>query len=400
MTSSPNASWLDSRGMAMSDSNASHGVRKFLEIEPSVLSGTLKLPPSKSHSMRWLTLASMDQSPTKIEMWEIGEDVQAMINCLIGLGIDWDGLIMTGGNLNSPNAVLDCKNSGTALRFLIAQAATCDFTIILDGDASLRARSSLHLVESLGVSAKSLSENSEYPLQIDGPFSSKSVEIDVSKTSQFHSALMLMTPRTNGFRIETSGDAVSRKHSDLTWDLCKKTGAVNPGTPWLVKCPDVVIPSDASMMAFAKLAGLGVENPPDSSDAIGHDLENQFLRDSNDLITPMAAWLALGKGGTISGAKHAAFKESNRITKTAELLSKFGIKSKINEDGIALPGGQQPIKPQGIVETYGDHRIQMTAIILASKCGATIEGANLHKVAWPTFLEQLTSLGLKLKVHP
>ena len=384
----------------MSDSSAGREVGNLLEIEPSILSGTLRLPPSKSHSMRWLTLASMDQSPSRIEMWEIGEDVQAMIDCLTNLGIKWDGMTMTGGDLKPSNSVLDCQNSGTALRFLIAQAATCGFPITLDGDASLRARSSLHLVESLGISAQSLSENSEYPLQLTGPFTAKSVNIDVSKTSQFHSAMMLMAPRTNGFKINTHGEAVSRKHSDLTWDLCKKTGAVIPGEPWVVNCPDVVIPSDASMMAFAKLSGLDVENAPEVVDSIGHDLDNKFLRDSNDLITPMAAWLALGEGGTISGAKHAAFKESNRITKTAELLSKFGITSTINDDGITVLGGQKPVRPQGIVETFDDHRIQMTAILLASICGGIIEGATLHKVAWPSFLEQLVNLGLKVKNQP
>lgn len=387
-------------GKAVSYSSAGREVDNLLEIEPSTLSGTLRLPPSKSHSMRWLTLASMDKSPTRIEMWEIGEDVQAMIDCLTNLGIKWDGMTMTGGDLNPPNSVLDCQNSGTALRLLIAQAATCDFPITLDGDASLRARSSLHLVESLDISAKSLSQNSEYPLQITGPFCAKSVSIDVSKTSQFHSAMMLMAPRTNGFQIKTHGDAVSRKHSDLTWDLCKKTGAVIPGESWTVNCPDVVIPSDASMMAFAKLSGLDVDNAPEVTDSIGHDLNNKFLRDSNDLITPMAAWLALGEGGTISGAKHAAFKESNRITKTAELLSKFGITSTINDDGITVLGGQKPVRPQGIVETFDDHRIQMTAVLLASMCGGIIEGANLHKVAWPSFLEQLINLGLNVKNQP
>ena len=52
-----------------------------LEIEKSSLSGMLKLPPSKSHSMRWLTLASMDLNPTEIKMWEIGQDVQALLDC-------------------------------------------------------------------------------------------------------------------------------------------------------------------------------------------------------------------------------------------------------------------------------------------------------------------------------
>lgn len=371
-----------------------------LEIQPSSLVGRLKLPPSKSHSMRWLTLASMDSSPTKISMWEIGEDVQALIDCLIDLGIDWDGRVMTGGELNPPPSKLDCKNSGTALRFLIGQAATCDFPIALDGDSSLRARSSLHLPKSLGVEVKSGSKNSEYPMLIQGPFDLKSVEIEVSKTSQFHSSIMLMAPRTNGFSIIAKGEAVSRNHSALTWDLCKLTGATTPGRPWQVSCPDVVIPSDASMMAFAKLAGLNVENEPDNSDSIGHFLDDSELRDSNDLITPMAAWLALGEGGKITGAEHAAYKESNRILRTSEMLSKFSIKSTINSDGITVPGGQKPLRPIGIVETYGDHRIQMTAVILASISGGLVEGAELHRVAWPSYLEQLIDCGLKVRVQP
>lgn len=379
------------------DSNHSDSV---LEINPSNLSGLLKLPPSKSHSMRWLTLASMDNTPTKISMWEIGEDVQALIDCLCGLGIEWDGEVMKGGELLQPSSFLDCKNSGTALRFLIGQVATCDFKVVLDGDTSLRARSSLLLPKSLGVEVNSNSNDSEYPMEITGPFNLESVKIDVSKTSQFHSSILLMTPRTNGFSITTKGDAVSRNHSDLTWDLCKRTGAEIPGKPWIVSCPNVIIPPDASMMAFAKLANLGVENAPTSSESIGHFLDSTELRDSNDLITPMAAWLALGEGGTITGAKHAAYKESNRITRTADLLSQFSIKSTINSDGLSILGGQQPKKPNGIVETYNDHRIQMTAILLASICGGSVKGSNLHKVAWPSYLDQLIDCGLDVTVHP
>ena len=368
-----------------------------LEIEPSNLSGSVKLPPSKSHAMRWLTLASMDHNPTKIVMWEIGEDVQAMVDCLCALGMVWDGEIFTGGEFSEPDEKLDCKNSGTALRFLIAQSATCNFPIVLDGDSSLRARSSLHLVQSLGISSKSVDDSSEYPMSLQGPFSKDNVEIDVSKTSQFHSSLMLMAPRTSGFSITTLGSAVSRKHSKLTWDLCVRTGAKSPGIPWEVDCPDVVIPPDASMMAFARLAGLEVENAPEESDSIGHALDNSKLRDSNDLITPMAAWLALGEGGQITGASHAAFKESNRITKTVELLSRFGIESSATDDGISVNGGQIPTRPDGIVETYGDHRIQMTAILLSSICGGLVEDSNLHNVAWPSFVEQLQNCGLIIK---
>jgi len=370
---------------------------KVLFVAPSILSGVLKLPPSKSHAMRWLTLASMDKNPTKIMMWEIGNDVQAMIDCWHKLGLEWNGNTVTGGDLSQPNEVLDCVNSGTALRFLIAQSATCNFPIVLDGDASLRARSSLHLVESLGVAFSNEGNSSEYPLKVHGPFNKRIVEVDVSKTSQFYSAVMLMTPRTNGFTLLTKGDAVSRRHSALTWELCQLTGAKEPGVPWDVNCPDINIPPDASMMAFAKLASLDVENPPEESESIGHSLGNSVLRDSNDLITPMAAWLSMSNGGVISGAAHAAHKESNRITRTVEMLSKFGIESSATSDGIIVKGGQMPRRPEGVVATYGDHRIQMTAIILAGICGGEIEGSTLHEVAWPSYIEQLQSCGLVIE---
>ena len=370
--------------------------RTSLKIQPSRLVGNLRLPPSKSHAMRWLTLASMDISPTKIMMWEIGEDVQAMIDCLIKLGSEWNGEELTGCSKVSSGGKLDCKNSGTALRFLIAQSATSESIITLDGDASLRARSSLQLLNPLEISFEKHQE-SELPFSLKGPFNNQKVNIDVSKSSQFHSSLLLMAPRTSGFQIVTKGQAVSRKHSQLTWDLCKITGATEPGKPWLVNCPDVKIPADASMMAFAKLASLDVSNKPNEEDSIGHSFGNSSLRDSNDLITPMAAWMALGEGGIISDASHAALKESNRITKTVEMLSKFGISSIATNDGIKLEGGQIPRKPTDVVETYGDHRMQMTAIILASMCGGEIEGPDLHKVAWPSFIEQLQSCGLKVK---
>ena len=153
-----------------------------LEIQKSSLSGMLKLPPSKSHSMRWLTLASMDSNPTEIKMWEIGQDVQALIDCFIKLGLEWDGSIFKGGELSQPENTLDCKNSGTALRFLIGQSASCDFPILLDGDTSLRTRSSLQLLKSLGLVEPEIKEQ-QYPISIKGPLEKSIIEIDVSKTS-------------------------------------------------------------------------------------------------------------------------------------------------------------------------------------------------------------------------
>ena len=111
------------------------------------------------------------------------------------------------------------------------------------------------------------------------------------------------------------------------------------------------------------------------------------LNHANDLITPLAAAMAVGGGGVIMGASHAQYKESDRIECTVELLSKFSIDVERTEDGLRISGGQQLAAPQSIVPTFGDHRMQMTAVTLATKVGADIEGANLHEVSFPQFID-------------
>lgn len=369
-----------------------------VKISTSMLKGTISLPPSKSHAMRWITLASMDSTPTRISMHEVGEDVQALIDSLENFGIIFDEEHIVGGSLSNYSGTVNCKNSGTALRFLMAQLATTNQKITLDGDDSLRVRTCLPLLEALDISYEFLSEN-HLPISIEGPLKSTKIIVDTSVSSQFLSAILLMTPRTKGFELEMRGKSVSRKHSDLTWDLCKITGAERYGEPWVVKCPDVIIPPDPSMSIFAKLANLEINNPPSDQDLIGHDLESLDLTDSNDFITPMSALLALNQGGVITGAKHATYKESNRISRTKDMLEQFSIFVEETEDGLIIEGGQMPIEPKSVVKTYGDHRIQMTAIILAAMCGGKIEGENLHKVAWPSFLQQLESCGLNFEIE-
>ncbi len=370
----------------------------IITVFASQLRGFLELPCSKSHALRWLVLAANDPSPTRVIMSEIGEDVASMITCLGHLGIRYESETVYGGELVEPSTTLDVGNSGTTLRFLIAQCATCDFKVRLDGDDSIRSRSSRGLCFPLSL------EGENAPLNSGSTIITQDLEIDVSDSSQFLSALLLATPRMDGpRRISTIGRAVSRRHSDLTWRLCQETGAIEWGQPWIVNCPDeVVIPADASMMAFALLAGIDVSNPPSNEDSLGHEVllqnDNIYdLRDANDLVPPLAAHLCLTSGGEISGAAHASLKESNRLSRTVELLQSFGLEVKQNTDGFKIRGNQKLIQPKEVVKTHGDHRLQMTALILGLQVGAQIEGAELHRVAWPSFVEQLSALGAKIQ---
>ena len=121
------------------------------------------------------------------------------------------------------------------------------------------------------------------------------------------------------------------------------------------------------------------------------------LRHANDLITPVAALLALASGGSLTGAEHAAYKETDRTVGTVALLEQFGLKATYQDGVLNVPGGQTPQTPSGMVETYGDHRMQMTALVLAMGCkeSVLIKGATLHEVADPDAVDRWCRLGVE-----
>ena len=75
------------------------------------------------------------------------------------------------------------------------------------------------------------------------------------------------------------------------------------------------------------------------------------------------------------------------------MLASFGMASSATNDGIVIPGGQVPTRPESPVETHGDHRIAMTSMVLASKVGGTIVNPEISAVTDPGFIERLTGLG-------
>ncbi|NCG01583.1 MAG: hypothetical protein GWP25_07315, partial [Euryarchaeota archaeon] len=90
-------------------------------------------------------------------------------------------------------------------------------------------------------------------------------------------------------------------------------------------------------------------------------------------------------------------KESNRLSRTVELLSFFGIKATLLDDGIEVEGNQEPKKPDQPVPTFGDHRLFMTAVLLAAKTGGSVIGHTLHQVADESFLQRLQSAGIGIE---
>ena len=53
-----------------------------VEIRPSVLSGTVEAPPSKSYAHRLLIAAALSESECKIENISFSDDISATLDCI------------------------------------------------------------------------------------------------------------------------------------------------------------------------------------------------------------------------------------------------------------------------------------------------------------------------------
>ncbi len=405
-----------------------------IEVKPWTHCGpvTWRLPPSKSHLIRWLLMTSQGPENDSFKLTGVigaGADAIAMREALSTLGVEisdsedsWIVRAVGNNGFKKSNNGIDCANSGTAMRLLTIAVARIGEPILLDGDNSLRRRGNPEFwqqLKNVGIEITHSENEDGLPIIIRGPMKSGVITLDVNKTSQHLSALLLSMPALNGgeIRIEKVGDLVSRRHAELSFEIarmCGSSNAIDEDTldHFICQPPtEVSIPLDASHIAFAKLFetihGISTNIPEiEKKDAIGSEILFEIdltrhcevnLRDANDLITPLSAAMAIGGGGTICGASHAQYKESPRITSTVKLLASFGLEAKIHADGLDIRGGQVPVAPTQLVSTYDDHRIQMTAIILATKTGGMIDGVELHNVSDPKFLENLTSYGISLR---
>ncbi len=266
-----------------------------LEVEPTGLeSDSWILPPSKSHLIRMLLLCALSKKKhTLLGFERMGEDAESMMRCLSQLGVNFvakeDGIEITGKSLQgftrSPS-VLHAGNSGTALRLLIGLTSRLNFVSMVDGDASLRNRNHADLlaaISPLNVQFSYGIEQERLPILVHGPWNGNEMHVDVGRSSQPYTSLLLSSSELDvDCIITTKGDAVSRRHAALTIDLMRQSGAVlnledettiiapwtsNPPTEWIV-------PSDGSMMAFPILAcvlkkqSIFIENPVEKKDGV------------------------------------------------------------------------------------------------------------------------------------
>ncbi len=393
-------------------------------IEPITPKGVFeyRLPPSKIYMFIVFMFASISMNNTEIIFnGTPGEDIISMSNCLELMGVEiikeerkWIVKPPKNG-LIAPKEEIDCGNSGTVAKIMSVIAATFDSEIIVDGDSSLRNRSNIELANFLRELGCEVSGNG-FPCRIKGPMKiQKKLDIDVSRSSQPITSLILSSSDfKEEIDISLLGEKVSIGYLELTINLARKWGfegrLENNNirlSNWDVKSPGtVIIPSEISLYPMAILLEklhqdlqikVKKDDPDNLLSSTLEDLEKTNfeilnLVNASDIITPAAALMAISNGGEIIGAEHTKGKESDRIIKTCELLNAFSINCKPKKDGIKLYGKELPKRPEVEIKTHMDHRLAMTAVILATYCGAEIDNTEIIKVTHPEFMDLISSL--------
>jgi len=174
----------------------------------STISGTIRLPGSKSLSNRVLLLAALAEGTTVVENLLDSEDIRYMVSALQSLGVsvveDWEGRRATvtgvGGRFPVAGADLFLGNAGTAMRPLTAAVAAAGRGVFtLDGVPRMRERPIADLVDGLaqlGVDAACTLGTGCPPVRVDarGLPAGGTVRLSGKVSSQYLTALLMAAP--------------------------------------------------------------------------------------------------------------------------------------------------------------------------------------------------------------
>ena len=212
---------------------------EFLDVPAlRAVSGTVRLPGSKSISNRVLLLAALCEGQTTVRDLLDSDDTRVMLQALrqLGCGVVVDGTTAVidglGGRARQPQAELFLGNAGTAMRPLTAALAVLGGDYRLSGIARMHERPIGDLVDALralGCSVQYLGQDGFPPLHIGQPNLKLDQPIPVrgDVSSQFLTALLMALPlaaQAQDIVIDVVGELISKPYIEITLQLLARFG--------------------------------------------------------------------------------------------------------------------------------------------------------------------------------
>lgn len=424
-----------------------------MTAQPSkALVGRVRAPGDKSISHRALIFASLADGESRIEGLLESEDVLATARAVEALGAqvvrlgDGRWRVIGQGGFQQPQAVIDCGNSGTAVRLLMGAVAAYPIEVRFDGDESLRGRPMGRVAEPLTAMGAQISGD-RLPLSVRGGGLSGVDWTSKTASAQVKSAILLAGLGAEGETTVTE-PAASRDHTERMLPLFgvpvrrdELAASVQGGQA--LKPADISVPGDPSSAAFPLAAALLI---PDSRVTIesvmlnpariglfqtliemGAYLTIENMREQGgetvgdvtaagsrlkgievpperaasmiDEYPILAALASAAEGATVMrGLEELRVKESDRIASTVAMLRECGGRIDEEPDGMIVHGLGHPPKGGGLVATHGDHRLAMSALILglASDQPVSVDRPEMIATSFPGFVSLMRGLGAEI----
>lgn len=400
----------------------------------------------KSISHRCAMFSLLSDKPSHIKNFLTAEDTLNTLSIVeqLGANIERNGSEVTitpTGELKEPANVLDCGNSGTAMRLFCGFLSSIDGAFVLVGDRYLHARPMKRVADplrSIGAQIDGREEGNKAPLFIRGGKLKAFEYVSPVDSAQVKSAMILAALRADGVskykESELTRDHTERMLKGMGATLTTNEEGFIEVTPLSkpLKPLEMTVPTDPSSAFFFAVAAAITPNSsvriknvtlnPTRIEAyqvlkrMGADVE--FIETEN-IYEPMGdivvkhkelngvevntniSWLidelpalsiamSLAKGNSkVSNAEELRVKESDRIASVVNNLKMCGVKYTEYPDGYEIIGGTMK---EATIDSHGDHRIAMSFAIAGLHCGMQIEDTQCIQTSFPNFTDILNSL--------
>ncbi|WP_291950774.1 3-phosphoshikimate 1-carboxyvinyltransferase [Campylobacter sp.] len=419
---------------------------------PSFMATFENIASDKSISHRCAIFSLLTNDTCKIRNYLKAQDTLNTLKIITLLGAkvrsDENYIYITPPKkIQSPNEVLDCGNSGTSMRLFIGLLSSIENEFfVLSGDKYLNARPMQRVCRPLqNINAKIYGRNEANlaPICIEGvKIDNFNYKSDIA-SAQVKTAMILaaLNAKDKCYFEEVE---LSRDHSEI---MLAKMGAdikkINDLETKIQIMPlknklkpfEIYVPNDPSSAFYFAIAACIL---PNSKVILKNIVLNKtrieafkilekmganifYIQTANDyenvgeicvessclngvIVNKNIAWLideipalaiafacANGKS-IIQNAKELRVKESDRIKAIVLNLRKCGVKIKEFEDGFEIEGG---VSNGAKIESFGDHRIAMSFLILGLKYGMEVDDCDCIQTSFPNFINMLKQMGAK-----
>lgn len=416
------------------------------------LQASIQLPPDKSISHRAAMFAALHNGSSEIYNFSSAADPQSTLACLeqLGVSIKREGNSVTVEGVGregftTPQKPLDCGNSGTTMRLLSGIVGGAGISCTLIGDESLSARDMKRIIDplcSMGIDISAL-EGNYAPLSISRSGSLKPIEFELPiPSAQLKSCVLLAGLFGDGV-TKVIEKIPSRDHTERLLDLPEKhmdnSKVISSSRAVSIPQQSYTIPNDFSAAAFWLVAGsiypkaditmkgVGVNPSRTAAMDVLHQMGAQISVENErregfepvadlkvfgsrlkpvtigeELVPncideiPILAIAMLFADGTshITGAAELRHKETDRLAALADMLQRAGADFELFEDGLHINGSPDFIPAPSEFNSFDDHRIAMSAAVLAlmGREPSTILDADCTAVSYPGFWNDMELL--------